>query len=1108
MKIVLPGKLVSKNIMASNSKKKSLGLGNLGCSLGQNTTYTPHSKMVVAGSVNVNSGRPCANRFPLKEIFTPKKKRTPKHKIANRKCRVKLNFDDIGIEANKRIHNLNYDCKVNLNDVLLKDQRDKTYMDKAQMKRIMFAPVDESLKDKAIGSSGFPKITSSNSVTCCGDGKSKSIFKCKSILCGIRKETFLPADRVVSSTTLRMYDVITPPGTSYIDCMSKNLIYLITCDNCSIQYVGETVRGLNFRIREHQKGIRYPENNYGCRLLTQHFTNGLCKNARFSVKIIEKIEGDGRDENGKPDFEVRRRRHAREKHWMLKLRTVYPFGLNDKVGDEGKCSNDIKLITRKFPKLDRSCKRHTKGNHKSNNNNNITAEVFLENMKNILNNDVKEAMNYIRKNLNHLKKNVLKRIATLTEDYTLEVNNLHVHWYLALHDMIASKLYVEPQVKLKKPRPKTTIKIKFVNKGIELINLPNILHDKLLLSTFPNHLAGIYEPPTVIYTLTDTIHSSLFNFNKFVKDINLDAFNINNSLLPCECNNSDHKNPHHNHIVSGDVQNLVTNTKLRALFLKGPKYREPVTINLKNAKDAITTSIDQLIKHWSDTKKIDTVIFNDWKHTLFEILDKRILDVNNKSNFKKFKPLLEQKSIKASLKELHERFVICPIDKAASNVAIVCKRFYATVLSKELDLIKSNNLPVNPTYLSITQPLLDEIIAKQKIELNEFGIPVSDENEGLPNMYWTPKMHKIPSKARFIVAAKCCTIKPLAKCITAILKRFQTQISNYCASSKSFTHINSFWVVQNKQPVISAMDNLNLKNKAKRISTYDFSTLYTKIPHDKLKQVMNELTDFCFKGCPDSKLIVNMKSIEAYWRKSHSKDEIPFGKQLVKDCIAYLLDNCYFIVGKQIFKQIIGIPMGSDPAPFMANLFLYYYESQFIKKYQKENNKGVYKFGNIFRFIDDLNAINDNGEFEKNIKNIYPEELELKKENVGINDATFLDLGIEIKNKKFTYKLYDKRDDFGFPIVRMPYLSNNMPSRIFYSTYMSELLRIAKCSSGKNEFEESAFKLMKRMWDQGTEFIKTKKALKNLYTNHLSTLNKFYETSRSFCKVLLFGVPD
>jgi len=137
----------------------------------------------------------------------------------------------------------------------------------------------------------------------------------------------------------------------------------------------------------------------------------------------------------------------------------------------------------------------------------------------------------------------------------------------------------------------------------------------------------------------------LFNFNEFVKYIDLDAFNKDNSLLPCESNDSNHKNPHHNHIVSGDVQNLVTNTKLKALFLKGPKYREPVTINLKNAKDVITTSIDQLIKHWSDTKKMDAVIFNDRKHSLFEILDKRILDVNTKSKFKSFKPLIEQMSI-------------------------------------------------------------------------------------------------------------------------------------------------------------------------------------------------------------------------------------------------------------------------------------------------------------------------------------------------------------------------------------------------------------------------------------------------------------------------------
>ena len=57
-------------------------------------------------------------------------------------------------------------------------------------------------------------------------------------------------------------------------------------------------------------------------------------------------------------------------------------------------------------------------------------------------------MNFIRINLNHFKINVLRKIALLTEDYIMEEeDNLHAQWYLALHDIIASKLYVEPQVR-------------------------------------------------------------------------------------------------------------------------------------------------------------------------------------------------------------------------------------------------------------------------------------------------------------------------------------------------------------------------------------------------------------------------------------------------------------------------------------------------------------------------------------------------------------------------------------------------------------------------------------------------------------------------------------
>ena len=67
--------------------------------------------------------------------------------------------------------------------------------------------------------------------------------------------------------------------------------------------------------------------------------------------------------------------------------------------------------------------------------------------------------------------------------------------------------------------------------------------------------------------------------------------------------------------------------------------------------------------------------------------------------------------------------------------------------------------------------------------------------------------------------------------------------------------------------------------------------------------------------------------------------------------------------------------------------------------------------------------------------------LELKLEH-----ATFLDLDITIKDGIFVYKLFDKRDAFGFPIVRMPFIESNIPSNIFYGAVFSEILRIARCT--------------------------------------------------------------
>ena len=94
----------------------------------------------------------------------------------------------------------------------------------------------------------------------------------------------------------------------------------------------------------------------------------------------------------------------------------------------------------------------------------------------------------------------------------------------------------------------------------------------------------------------------------------------------------------------------------------------------------------------------------------------------------------------------------------------------------------------------------------------------------------------------------------------------------------------------------------------------------------------------------------------------------------------------------------------------------------------------------IFRFIRNLNFINDGQEFESNYsKNIYPEKLQLGKENTDKHEASFLDLNIKIKDGKFHFGLFDKRDSFPFSIVKMPDKSSNVPSSIVYSTMLEQV---------------------------------------------------------------------
>ena len=129
-----------------------------------------------------------------------------------------------------------------------------------------------------------------------------------------------------------------------------------------------------------------------------------------------------------------------------------------------------------------------------------------------------------------------------------------------------------------------------------------------------------------------------------------------------------------------------------------------------------------------------------------------------------------------------------------------------------------------------------------------YGLKIEEGEKTLPIMYWTLKIYYTPSRARFIVSSAKCSTKPISRLVSNAFKLIFNQIQNFHDMSKFYKNYNRFWVINNSKPLIERLDVINTRKKAKDISTYDFSTLYTKLPHNDLIRVLNGHIDFVFDG--------------------------------------------------------------------------------------------------------------------------------------------------------------------------------------------------------------------------------------------------------------------
>ena len=202
----------------------------------------------------------------------------------------------------------------------------------------------------------------------------------------------------------------------------------------------------------------------------------------------------------------------------------------------------------------------------------------------------------------------------------------------------------------------------------------------------------------------------------------------------------------------------------------------------------------------------------------------------------------------------------------------------------------------NPTY-NLTAMPKEEILQNHHLVMLTFGISLSEEDIDLLKLYWIPKLHKNPYKQRYIAGSAKCSTKPLSQILTRIPTAVKEGLQKYCDTAYARSGVNQIgsW----KPPEL--LENLKAQplHSVNSIKSFDISTLYTTIPHDKLKYKLKEIINQCLfhKNC--NRRIQNVVTgyKDTHFVRDHSDAPQKYSDADVIKMLEYLIDNIFVEFG-------------------------------------------------------------------------------------------------------------------------------------------------------------------------------------------------------------------
>ena len=145
---------------------------------------------------------------------------------------------------------------------------------------------------------------------------------------------------------------------------------------------------------------------------------------------------------------------------------------------------------------------------------------FVKNLTTHLDHNLKDAGCFIRVSIKFFKRSFLKHICNDVYDFLSSKADSfpNQQWYEMTLDLIESRIYNPPASKTTKTKPKNLIKLHFVNKGMDMINISKIINYENVKKNLLTQVNKIDQIST-IYTLTKTTRSKISNHKEFIKTL-------------------------------------------------------------------------------------------------------------------------------------------------------------------------------------------------------------------------------------------------------------------------------------------------------------------------------------------------------------------------------------------------------------------------------------------------------------------------------------------------------------------------------------------------------------------------------------------------------------